>query len=290
MRRVVYLISHTPHVPYLIASLHTLRRYWTGEVVVGAWRESIDLVRKLEADGRLGIKAAEREPAYRGKNDQFLDKMQMVLECPPEDICLYLDADTTIHGDLTTIFDRAELFGFAATQFNDWTANSGFTRKRVRELLAFPGIPTDLIEYTTRNPHPALNGGVWAASPASPVFDKWYLWTMEARSIFIADEKVLNMLQPLYIPRKEMEVMLGGAWNCSPIERFQPKSLRDEDVVVRHYHGDSCMRPDKSRKGFDLWWSIFQQCLSLDYGGVSGWWRTVGNKWINALLAKGFEP
>ncbi len=257
-------------------------------MTVHAWRESWNLVERIASDERLNVKAKLREPKYRGKNDQFLDKNKLVQSLPPDDVVLYLDADTTIHGDLAPLFDMGSRYGFAATQFNAWKTGSKMMNSRVGTLLKFSEIDRLLVE-TVRKPNwPSVNGGVWAAKPTSPVLPLWYEWTMAARSTFIADEKVLHMLMPKFIPTNEMAVLVGGRWNCAPEEKYQPSELRDEDVVVRHYHGDSNVRPSKSPRGVAMWGKIYRECLQENIGGVGEWGDSVGNKWMDKLKGQGW--
>jgi hypothetical protein len=154
----------------------------------------------------------------------------------------------------------------------------------MESLREFPLIPSEWIDAALAPPCPSVNGGVWAARPDSPVLPVWHEWAFYAsfpRHTFIADEKVLHILQPRYVPQGKMIVMEGGAWNCSP--KFQPANLRDSDIIVRHYHGDSCCRPDKSQKGMDLWWPIYQQVLQQNIGGIRDWRPKIKNRWMDAL-------
>ncbi len=289
MRQVFYLMSGPAHCPYLAASLLTLRRWWDGQVRVCAWPESLEVVRQVCSDRRVGAEAVGVVPAYRGKNDQFVDKIVRAMEQPCTS--LYLDADTTVHGSVCALLEAAEGRGFCATQWNDWRTNRGHTRRRLLSLLEFPEVAA-LARVVADESWPSLNGGVWAARPDSPVLPKWHRGTMTCstpRHTFIADEKVLNVLQAEFVPFEQMIVALGGRWNCSP--KYQPAGLRDEDVVVWHYHGDSNVKHCetdaaanwKSEKGFRLWWPVWRECLRLDLGGCRSWWRECGNRWLPRL-------
>jgi hypothetical protein len=288
-RWIMYLISGSPHLPYLVTSLYTLRNHWSGPVMVCAWDESIEIARKIGNEPRLlshlGIHVAHDVPTYRGKCDQFARKSQLAKGFPSDTTILYLDADTMVYGDLSPLFDAAERYGFCATQFNNWTMANGIPRSRVNGLRAFPAIPAELIDRVTTDPKfPSVNGGVWATRPDSPVLPLWHEWTMAARSTFIADEKVLHLLAAKFGDTGELTVAMGGRWNCSAMEKFQPTDLPDEEVVVRHFHGDSATRPDKSPKGCTLWREVFEECCRLNIGGIRDWYRTVGNKWLNKWL------
>jgi len=78
-QRVVYLMSGEAHLPYLVVSLWTLCKHWDGEIIIHAWPESFDIVKTIVKDRRLKISGAiKREPEYRGKNAQFIDKIKMM--------------------------------------------------------------------------------------------------------------------------------------------------------------------------------------------------------------------
>lgn len=294
MRRVFYLMSGPAHLPYLAASLYTLLQHWSGPVDIHCWPETCHILQPaLERYPIAGTVTVWREPDYYGKNDQFLDKQQVAMGYAPDDTVLYLDADTTIHGDLELLFDLAEDYGFCATQFNDWTTGqSRMIRKRIGDLLSYPEIVENIGGWITpivngSESVPSVNGGVWAAKPDCRLLPHWYRLTMMAtvpRSTFIADEKVLHVLAYLYGGLGEAYTLKeDGRWNCSP--KHQPRSLADNKVVVRHYHGDSCCRPAKCKRGVDLWWPVLEACLEANTLGVRDWLRLVWrqNKWLKKL-------
>lgn len=287
MQRIVYLMSGPAHLPYLLTSLYTLRRYWDGPIDVASWLESWDIVRRIARDPSLDVQPLLREPKYQGKNGQFMDKIRLAQGYPAEDTILYLDADTTIHGKLDKLFDSAETYGFAATQFCEWTSNVGIARGRLETLLEFPEIPGDLVQRAMTERWPSVNGGVWAANPRSLVLPNWYEWTMHAKSTFIADEKVLHLMQLIYVPQGEMTTLTGGRWNCSTMNRFRPPTLKDKEVIINHYHGDSNTRPDKSPQGYARWWEVYQECLARNIGGIREWHATVHNKYLDRLERNG---
>lgn len=288
MRRgIVYLMSGPAHLPYLVCSIFTLRRWWTGDVTVFAWPESYHIVRRMAEDKGLGIRCVMREPAYRGKkNSQFLDKIRLMQQLTDYNENLYLDADTTIHGEIVPLFKSVQEFGFVATQFNSWMSSGQIPRNRVKRLREFPKIDQGLVEEILEGWWPSVNGGVFACWPDSPVLPLWERWTVEAISVFIADEAVLHLMQPKFYPAGQIMTIMGGHYNCSPM-RFQPKGLADEDVVIRHGHGDSFTRPGKSKHGYELWSPIFRECLQKNIGGMVEWHKDTGNKYINRLLKEG---
>lgn len=287
-RRIFYVMSGQAHLPYLVCSLHTLRKYWDGQVRIYAWPESYDLAKVIATDRRLGIERVElSEPPYRrsraiGSNSQFLHKIQMARSMKGQvDSALYLDADTTVHGDLGQLFIRAELRGFCATQWNQWTTNSGIVAKRLKGLYEVEMIDRSALDLLLEDPWPSVNGGVWASRPDSPVLPTWFDWTLAACPMFIADERVLHVLQVAYGPKDQFLTATDkGKWNSCPKLNA---TLPLDEMVVRHYHGDSCCRPTKSRQGYDSWWPIYQECLQENVGMMSDWRGLVKNKHLDRI-------
>jgi len=282
-RTVVYVMSGPAHLPYLVVSLMTLRRHWKGRIVVYAWPESYPVVKCMSKDERLLFEVRKWEPEYRKKNAQFECKQLVMASLPEETIGLYLDADTSVHESIDYLFHRINSeTSFVATQFNKWLSTGKIPRNRVGRLKKFSEIDQDAVETMLVDPWPSLNGGVFVCRPGSPVLKKWYEWTKVARKIFISDETVLHVLQPIFGPSGEMTVVTGGKYNCSPM-RFQPKDLLDEDVVIRHYHGDSNTRETKSSKGVGIWWKLYRKCMQKNIGGIQLWRAEVGNHYLDRL-------
>ena len=283
-KQVAYLMSGNAHMPYLVCSLWTLRQHYQGNVVICAWPESYQLALKVAEDERLAITdVREREPATRkGKSTQSMDKIRMVQGMVESDVTMYIDADTTIHNPIDDLFKHGYKHGFAATQFCDWVTTGNKISHRIKKLRDFPIINQQIVELLLKESWPSVNSGIFAARPDSVVFDTYYDWTKAAAvSVFIADEVVLHTMQPLYNGRG-MATICGGKWNCSP--KFQQESLKDEDVVVMHYHGDSNVQPNtKSPRGFQWWWPIYQECLLKNVGNIQDWRWKIKNKFMNPL-------
>jgi len=286
---VVYLTSATPHLPYLVVSLKTLREHWHGQVRVFAWPESIDLVREIAKDERLGIVAELSEPAYRarrderrqGKNDQFIHKIRLMQNIADVDLALYLDADTSVHGSLSPLFRVARRFSFVATRFSSWTTAGKVVKSRIKRLREFPKINQSYVEEVLRLPWPSVNGGVFCCSPQSYVLKTWEEWTWEARHVFIADEAVLHILQPMFLRSGQMYVWPDGRFNCSCNSRWLPEKLGTHEIVVWHYHGDSNVRPAKhGGHAYRRWWPLWQKCLEENWGNCREWAPCEANGWL----------
>lgn len=279
-RQIVYLMSGAAHLHYLVPSLFTLREHCKEHVTVYAYPESYDYVKRIAADVRLGIEAKLYEPPVRyKKNDQFINKIKLMMSLQSE-IAVYIDADTTFHGDIEYLFNVGDQYGFAATQFCHWLSTGSVIRARLQRLRDYPKINKEALETIIKNPHPSPNGGIFSCNPSSPVLPLWLEWTLEAKDVFIADEAVLHVLQA-HVPQSEFHVVLGGAYNCS--HKYQG-SLPEDQVHIHHYHGDSNVRPDKSPRAYAAWWPIYQQCIDRNMGNMVEWYKNVRNKWLDKLL------
>lgn len=281
-RTVYYLMSFPAHAPYLATSLLSLRRHWSGRIKVFAWQESIEIARLLAEDKRIEADVILDDPAYKGKNSQFIHKIQLMRE-QPSGPNLYLDADTLVNGPLTEMFSNAQFFGFAATQFCDWDTGGNLIRGRIEKLREFPKIDPIWIDRVTTEVHPSVNGGVFACMPDSPVLPLWHSWSYEARSVFISDECVLHLMAAMFDPTDQLTVM-PGIFNSSP--KYVSQSETDR-VRVWHGHGDCWVRPAKSREGWAMWSAAMREAIELNVGGIRGWYKGVNNKYLNELLVAG---
>lgn len=265
-----YLMSGRAHLPYLMVSLANLRRHYSGPVVVHAYPESIAQVRRIAADSSLYIEAREWEPVYQGKNGQFLNKICLMQTLQKDTIQMYLDADTMVADSLEYLFLQAEDSEFVATQFCDWVSNCGVIKNRVSKLLGKEGIRQESIQYVLNNPLPSVNGGVFLCRSTSDVLVMWERWTRAAINEFIADEVCLHGLIGVFGDMDQLfSIACGGHWNCSP--KYKPFGMKNEDVSIWHFHGDSNVRPSKSKLGYDIWWPEYQRCISANTGNCSEW-------------------
>lgn len=283
-QQIMYLMSGSGQLPYLVVSLFTLRQHWSGPISVFAWPDSFPIVKQILEDNRLAIDCYKRTPLLHGKRKkfQFFDKIALVQQLE-DDVVLYLDADTSIHGNLDPLFEAAGEYGFAATQWNDWNSGGRIISKRIRRLEQFDEIDQEMVAKTIVGRYPSVNGGVWATRPGSPVLPLWYVWSVAAKSIFIPDETVLHIMQPKFVPFRRMTTVCEhGKYNSSP--HLKSRLLRHEDVVVYHYHGSSNVRPNKGKgRGVELWWPYYQMVLENNIGGIRDWKSGIKNKWIKKL-------
>lgn len=266
-------------------ALHTLRQYYDGPIDVFSWDESLPVVKRIAKDARLGIDVIPWTPLFRGHSDTYVDKTRLIQSMDAEDEVLFLDADVSIHGKLDPLFDCISTHGFVATQFCDWVSTGGTISGRIKSLLQFPEIDKLLIDVLLSRPWPSVNTGIFGGVTNSPVLELWHRWTYAARSTFIPDEKVMHLMTAKFGPSAEIAVAAGGRWNCSP--RLQPANLKNEDVRIWHFHGDSNLRPSKSERGFEMWRELYLRAMHLNLGGIQDWVRSIANKHLQKLFAEG---
>lgn len=260
-------MSGPAHLPYLVVSLRTLRDHWSGPIEIGAYPESYLYVKKIALDQRIDAKPILVEPGFRTKNSQFIHKIQFMQRGGCEKR-LYLDADTTIHKTLNPLLQMLDGTTFVATQFNHWTTKGSVMQQRLKRLLPYESM-APFVQKVLDDPYPSVNGGIFCCRPFSPVLDTWYRWSMDSRAIFICDECVLHLMQVVY-GEHHFKIMLKGAYNCS--HKYQRKAgLKQRYVAVFHYHGDSCVRPQKSPHAVAMWKPLFEECLDMDLGGMQSW-------------------
>ena len=282
---ICFLLSGRAHLPYVVVALSTLRRVYSGHVTVYAYPESHATASVLCGDGRIDAECRLFGPTYEGKNHQFLNKLDVMQRQTDSKVALYLDADIIVNKPLSYLFEMAEKQEFVATQFCDWVSNTGTVKNRIERLSGREGIDQDSVRRVLSSKFPSLNGGVFACRSDSIALDTWRRWANLVKDIFICDEVVLHVVMgwydispPPFQRPKEFTVAEGGKWNCSP--KYQPSYLKDEDVAIWHFHGDCNTRPQKSRKGYQLWWPEYKRCLEENVGGIQEWISTVGNRFL----------
>ncbi len=292
MPSVNYLMSGAAHIPYLLVSLRSLRRHWDGKVNVHCWPEShqiVDTIARAAPELHVVVNAREREHAHSRaavrSNSQFYSKIRLMMsEEVGDGPNVYLDADTLVAGSLQPLLSMAASKGFAATQFNDWVTSGRMIRKRLNDLKQSGHHEVNsLVDHVVSKSYPSVNGGVFACMPGSLILPQWYSFCMLSgiKQHFIADERVLHLFNAPQFSN-QFTIVRGGSFNCSP--KHQPAALDSDLVRLWHGHGDSFVRPNKSRAAVGLWWPEWQACLEKNIGGCREWWPTCGNKYLKQLM------
>jgi len=278
MKRVInFLMSDPPHLHLLAVALYTLRKNYGGPVEVYAFPQSYDIVKRISEDKRLDVEAIPYEPTYIGKNCQPIERI-VLMNTPGPDVRLYLDADVSVHQPLDELFELAEKHGMAFTQFNSWLCSQGIIRRRLEELRKYSNLNQEALERVIGSPKPSVNCGVYACRPDHVCLPKWRDYTIEARDIFISDERVQHIIMEEYW---DDMVIASGKFNASHKYYKGP-----EPAHVLHYHGESSFRPDKSPLATQHWWKLYREVCGLNIGFIQEWKDSVYNKWMKIYLEK----
>lgn len=280
--KVFYLISGPSHLPYLVASIHSLRTkaQFDGEVVVFAWPESSLAAKAMSLDKSLDITLKEREPRSRGHNCHFLEKIHLMEEFAGTEGALFIDADTLPVGPVDAFFSALKYANMVTVQFSNWTTQKRIIQNRLQKIKHVEECKDDLASCFAESIS-SPNNGVLACRSNSACLARWAkLTTQVYETVFIPDEVCLH---PVVASDafKEEGIMFSGdsGYNTSP--KYQHPDLKDTAVKIWHFHGDSNVRPEKSQRGFDLWWPVFRHCLKENVGNVQHWFVPEMNKWIN---------
>lgn len=303
-------MSGKAHLPYLVVSLHTLRKHWTGPISVFAWGESFETAKQIANDRNLDVAVYLRPTKYaHSKNGQFLDKIdlmtQLATSSNPDQRYLYLDADTMPVGDLRGLMEgRPDSELLLTTRFNHWVVAGSVIRNRIQRLLSLdaplfldgtkeqaPSMSAfaHMLLHEDNANFPSVNGGVFSirgGMATANLLSLWKQWTLQAHEagVFIPDETALHPLAFMHHGRGEVGVSPPG-YNVSPKYCGDP-ALYPQGVFLWHFHGDSNVRPKKSAYGFQLWWTPFLECLDKNVGDMKHWFRSTMNKWIQLAYAE----
>lgn len=277
-----YLLSKTPHAPYLVTSIRSLRKHYSGPIRLHVWesgyhhmaRHSHAIADRIARDDNQ-IEVRPRTPVWRGRgiNAGYVDKIHMMRYSEG----LLLDADTLVMGPLDELFKAVEEKGMVVAQFTNWNTLGSKMQHRIKKLRNFSKLDQALIERVLSQKYPALNVGVCGKAHESEAFEEWARWTeVVAREILIPDEIAIQPLQARYVPQGQMAIV-SGRYNWSA--RVNPKIK----VLIWHGHGQCWAKPHKSPLGHALWWPRYEQAMKDNWGGIREWRHQVQNPWINKV-------
>ena len=281
---VFYLISGPAHLPYLVTSIWSLRTeaQYIGEVVVFAWPESFAAAKEMSLDKALDITLVERTPRASGHNSHFLEKIHLMQEYAGKEGAVFIDADTLPINPIDTLFEILRVAKIVTVQFSNWTTQKRLIKNRILRISHVDDCRLDLTECLEKE-IASINNGVLACKSDSKCLAQWAkLTTQVCETVFIPDEVCLH---PIVASAdfKEEGVMLSGASGFNTSPKYQHPDLADDDVKIWHFHGDCNVRPEKSKKGFDLWWPAFKYCLDNNVGNMKKWFHPSMNRWLNMV-------
>lgn len=274
---VFYLLTGNSNLPYLVVSLKTLREHYSGDVIIHAWENSYSQCLKIAE--YFNCECVRTFPQYTSKNAQELNKIKILRSDERENwedrAVLYIDADTAVVNPLDDLFEDIEEYGFVATRFCDWSMDVSVVRNRVESLFRKSSIEKKWITAALEKTRPSYNSGVFGVSfsedsIAGSVLKKWEEWTWDARSVFIAGETTLHPIMAMF---GNSVRTVKGIYNCSA--KYQKNStIKEEDVVIWHFHGDSAVKPGKSQRAQDLWLPLYRKAREENWGHINEWIET----------------
>ncbi len=259
---VVYLLTGPSHAVRLATSLLSLREHYRGAVhVFTTQAESHQIGRAISADKRLNVCHFASVQQHQGKNSSFLTKLDF-LQTPPFERTAYLDADTLVVGDVAPLFEFTEGSQVIATQFARWSSDRRPVRGRIERWRQLPqkrflGFGWKTLIDSAVQPHPAVNGGVFAVRRGAELLKTWHELSLLGRETFICDEIALQILLH-HFPHQ----LLDCRWNCSP-----QHARRQTDVRIWHLHGEKHLRP----AALSLWLPWYERAINDNIGDIREW-------------------
>ena len=223
---VAYLVVNDRHLERFAVSLWTLRQWWSGKVLVLANRP--EDVARLAAVAGVDVVPFPVDRMAR-KSDVYLVKSRIGKSLPVGD-CLFLDADTTVHGDLSLPFGVIQNYSVGLTWFSDWVTTGSIMRSRIEKWsnVEDPRV-CQAVRDSLAVPLAAINTGVFAVRAGSWFWAEWERVTA-LRPGFICDEIAAQLICAM---RPAEIAILPESLNCSA------KFGRSAKPIVRHYHGGS---------------------------------------------------
>lgn len=282
--KVFYLISGPAHLPYLVSSIWSLRHQakFSGQVVVFCWPESYFGAKEMMLDKDLDITLIQRTPRSRAHNGHFLEKIHLMQEYAGLPGALFIDADTLPVQPVDVVFDLLKYAKMVTVQFSNWTTQKRLIQGRLARIAHLEDCKEDLARCADE-PIASVNNGVLACTSDSVCLARWAKLTeMVYDTVFIPDEVCLHPVVASDAFRREGVMMAGeSGFNTSP--KYPHPDLKEDQVRIWHFHGDSNVRPDKSQFGFNTWWPVFKNCINKNVGNLDRWFTPQMNKWINVV-------
>ena len=285
---VLYLNVGGKHLRNLVVSLLTLRDHYQGPVAI----LSGDGLAERYLKGSI-LDGVEFVPFKREGGNIFYAKTAMHTLSPFER-SIFLDADTTIHGDISPLLpETEELINW--TQFHEWTTQTGRIQERIKKWRHV--LPSQVAWQLATEGVPAINTGVLGFSRSSArMMDEWREKT--AQNIgFICDEVCAQLLAFSY-PHN----VLDARFNCSPRFCWKSHSLSTlvtgegmTDVRVVHNHGNKGLKP-RDRDLQRIWLFNYFRAWEQNVGDIQSWdkgdskIRGLGGRHPRKYVYKGKTP
>jgi hypothetical protein len=251
MDGVIYYNSGTSYLVRLLVSLYSLRKYYSGPIMVLSDKNEIskEVSRCLKTD-YLEVDLGSKK---------YLTKPQFNKYSPYENT-LHIDSDTLILKDPSKLFNSISLHELVVPQFFNWTTKTGIIRRRIEQ---WQNICPEYVEYNLRNIFPAINCGIIGWSDKTTIFEEWSSLAQCGKNNFIPDEISLQLLLPYY-PHK----VISHDFNCSC-----KYDTITSDTYIIHYHGQKHCREGLPFNGA-LWHKTYSEILNQNIANIKDWFQT----------------
>jgi hypothetical protein len=259
---VVYITIGDAYLLPIVTSIYTLRQHYEGDIRICSDFSS-DLVTTvlghLVSDAGVTTQTVTIDPAY--PMPVFLLKSQLPSLITVFDSFLYLDADTLVVSDPTSIIPELEDDRIILTQRSNWTTQTVQSMSWLKMLTAQGLLHNERLGVLIAGNYKCVNMGVFALSKNCEVTAVWEKTTrgFAFSKTNLNDEIAMQVLYPDY-PYN----VLDDRYNCDPnTTRRSP-----ETVVVWHCASCSYGMP-KTR---DLYFQTVAALWEDNFAHIRDWY------------------
>lgn len=226
----------------LLVSLHTLRRHYTGPVVIAAEGTPPEWFRDMA--GKL---QAELIPAP-ASDEYGLMKKSRIWKVSPFEHTLFLDADTVVRAPVDQLIEWTKEHGCVQTRFNDWHTHRGRMRKRIEQWRAVDAKLTDAALAYGK----AINTGVQGWTKGDPILPAYEELTARGLAVRGISRKTLDEIAMQLLLPHHRHYLAASEWNCGGQHGEGAKAK------IIHYHGHKhCRRGPNG----DIWKAEFWELV-----------------------------
>ena len=222
MNGIVYQVTGNGYEPKLFLSIWSLRRYYNGPVTV-FYGGSDDRKMKRFCRKVPGIRVCSVSDPIANLSENLVEHHKHMLAKPATVLqsdynkTIYLDADTTIHGRISTLFNFNLAFiplwnpkTNRTMLLNDNVSKSSIRRRKLARLSErFPSIQPWIKKCSELN-IPYVNSGVFVISRDHPMVREWALACLTCRDVGLDDELFLAVVMVNWL---DQIAFLGTEWN-----------------------------------------------------------------------------
>lgn len=250
---IVYLFTGPRFAERMIVSQYSLRKHWDGPVTVFCTEDDSERIMRDAAETlRLDV---ERKESFQIRRHSSYITKTLIPTWTPYDRTLFLDGDTTVHGDFRPLFEPP----LAITQFCDWQSQGRKVSGRISRWRGITPAIDAMVDEQLSKSYPAINTGVFAWHHGYEMLATWHALTVAGGANTMTDELAMQLL---FLSCPEHKVF-SDTYNWSPLY-----STSKAPPVIVHYHGSKHVRKEAGKK---IWWPIFEECRQQNIGGIAAW-------------------